>query len=244
MIPASRQPHVSDGRAFDWTAPETWKAALHDVDSVYLVKPNAYGAVKDVEATVASFLDDAKSVRRIVLLSEIASESRNEYLDERRVERLIESSRFEWTILRPHWFMQNFSAPEYYLPKLRDEGEIRVPTKGWPTAFVDTRDIADVAATVFLGAGHAGRSYTLTGPSAHTWHDAIQIISKAAGHEMWYVDADIEEHLSGPAYSGLSNQVIKHPRAVYEFLCSKNSRMYLARLKSFWGDPLCRFISM
>ncbi|MGN7738121.1 MULTISPECIES: SDR family oxidoreductase [Rhizobiaceae] len=100
VIGASRRPHGSGGRAFDWNVPETWKAVLANVVCVYLVKPNAYGAV-DVEATVASFLDDAKSVRRIVLLSGIAAETRNENLDERRVERLIETSRFEWTILRP-----------------------------------------------------------------------------------------------------------------------------------------------
>ena len=235
VLAASRRPHGSGGRAFDWSAPETWKAALQDVECVYLVKPNAYGAVKDVEATVASFLDDAKSVRRIVLLSEIAAETRNENLDERRVERLIENSRFEWTILRPHWFMQNFSAPDYFLPKLRDGGEVRVPTKGWPTAFVDTRDIADVAATVLLEAGHAGRSYTLTGPLAHTWHDAIQAIAKAAGQEMSYVDVDIEDHLSSPAYSGLPSHVMQHHRAVYEFLCSKKSADVSGAIESVLG---------
>lgn len=136
----------------------------------------------------------------------------------------------------PHWFIQNFSAPEYFLPKLRDEGEVGVPTKGWPTAFVDTRDIADTAATVPRGRAYRQILHS-TGPIAHTWHEAIQAIVKAAGHEMWYVDVDIEEHLSGPAYSGLPNQAMEHHRAVHEFMCSKNSSDISGAIETILSPP-------
>ena len=89
---------------FDWEDSESWPEALADVDAIYLVKPKT----ADPAQTVASFLRLAGNIERVVLLSEIDASSRDEATDERKVERVIESSAVSWTILRPNWFMQNF----------------------------------------------------------------------------------------------------------------------------------------
>ncbi|ASP83059.1 NAD(P)H-binding protein [Sinorhizobium meliloti] len=240
VIAASRRPRGSDERAFDWTDPGTWRA-VDDVDSLYLVKPNAYGAVQDVARVVEAFLSGARNVRRVVLLSEIAAETRSEHLDERRVERVVEKSGVDWTILRPHWFMQNFSEPDYYLSNLRDDGEIKVPTNGWPTSFVDTLDVAEVAAAALLELGHVGRSYTLTGPSAHTWHDAVRMISEVSGREMRYVDISTEEHLGRSVFSDLPKHVIEHHQAVYDFLSSESSSLISSAVEDILARPARSF---
>ena len=137
---------------FDWEEPISWPGALVGVEAIYLVKPKT----ADPAGTVASFLRLARSIERVVLLSEIDASNRDEATNERKVEKVIESSPVAWTILRPNWFMQNFTEPSFYLEAIRDAGELKVPTGRQPTSFVDTRDIADVATAALLDSGPCG----------------------------------------------------------------------------------------
>lgn len=196
---------------FDWEDPSSWSEAISGIDSIYLVKPKT----ADPSHTVASFLKGAKSLERLVLLSEIDTENREETTDERRVERVIEASPYAWTILRPNWFMQNFSEPSFYLDAIRNAGELIVPTNGQPTSFVDTRDIADVAAAALLKPGHEGRFYTLAGPQALTWSDVAAEIARAAGHPVRCIDPPLDEYLAALAKRGTAEKTIAYYRRIY-----------------------------
>jgi uncharacterized protein YbjT (DUF2867 family) len=198
-------------RPFVWEDSNSWAHALAGLDAVYLVKPKTV----DPAATVESFLRSAGSLRRVVLLSEIDAENRDATTNERKVERVVESSPIAWTILRPNWFMQNFTEPSYYLEAIRDAGEVIEPTGGQSTSFVDTRDVADVAAAALLDAGHAGRAYTLTGPQALTWTEAVGQIGKAAGHRVGYVDPPLGEHLRALSDGGMAKASVDYFGRVY-----------------------------
>lgn len=237
----SRRSSSSEPR-FDWADESTWRPAVEGMDSLYLVKPPPNGAIADVAGTIAAFLEAAPLIRRVVLLSEIGAGTRAEHLDERRVERVIENGAFDWTILRPHWFMQNFSDPNYYLSQLRDECDLRVPTGGQAVSFVDTRDIAEVAAAALLENGHSGKYYTLTGPRAHTWRDAVGMISKAAGRDMRYVDIPLDAHLAQSSKE-LPSHVMEHDRAVYEFLRSEASAEVSGDVETILKRPARSFES-
>lgn len=221
VIAASRQ---SDGdRRLDWDDKATWKSALSGAEALYLVKPTnnlTDPHAEDVAERVRGFLASADRLKRVVLLSEIGAADRDEALDEKRVERAVEQSGLDWTILRPNWFMQNFSDPSFYLKAIREEGRIAVPKSGMPTSFIDSRDIADCAAKILLHGGHAQKYYTLTGQSSHTWSDAMSMISKAAGHSVTYSDVPLEEFLSRAHYQSLPARVMAHHRKVYELLSS------------------------
>jgi uncharacterized protein YbjT (DUF2867 family) len=91
----------------------------------------------------------------------------------------------EWTILRPNWFQQNFGHGGF-TDGLRASGELALPADDAAVGFVDTRDIADVAALALTQDGHAGATYTLTGPEALTHGQALEQIGAAAGRELRY----------------------------------------------------------
>ena len=55
-------------------------------------------------------------------------------------------------------------------------------------SFVDTRDIASVAAKALTSHGHGGRIYTLTGPATLGIAEVALILSEVAGREFKYVD--------------------------------------------------------
>src|SRR5260370_7996963 len=87
-------------------------------------------------------------------------------------------SAFTHSIIRPAWFMQDFS--ETFLKPVDDE--IVVPNGTGAEAFVNAEDIASVAAaTLAEPERHAGGAYAPTGPEALTLDDAAQIISAAVG---------------------------------------------------------------
>jgi len=129
---------------------------------------------------------------------EMADENQNPL---RRAEKLIQASGMAYTILRPNWFMQNFSSG-FMLPSIRAAGGIFLPAGDAKTSFIDVRDIAAVAAAVLTEAGHAGKAYALTGSQALSYDEAVTIISRAAGHEIRYVAISDEDMRRSMATAG------------------------------------------
>jgi uncharacterized protein YbjT (DUF2867 family) len=74
----------------------------------------------------------------------------------------------EHTILRPSWFVQNFT--EGFLQPV--DGVVTAPTGDGLEPFVDLDDVADVAVAALTRDGHAGIAYELSGPEAITFAEA------------------------------------------------------------------------
>ncbi len=70
-----------------------------------------------------------------------------------------------------------------------------------PVAFVDVRDVAQVAVQALIdSAAHDGKAYTLTGPEAVTFDFAAKLLSEALGREIAYEPASVlgySRHLRG-----------------------------------------------
>ena len=106
------------------------------------------------------------------------------------VERVLQSSGMAWTILRPHVFMQNFLDAA---PIIARERRIRSASGDGKIPFVDTRDIAAVAAVALTEHGHHGKKYVLTGPEALSYGDVARTIAEVTGEPVDYVAESIEE---------------------------------------------------
>jgi uncharacterized protein YbjT (DUF2867 family) len=218
---------------FDWEDSASWPGALAGVEAIYLVKPKT----ADPAGTVTSFLRLAGSIERVVLLSEIGAGNRDDATSERKVERVIESLPIAWTIIRPNWFMQNFTEPSFYLEAIRDVGELKVPTGGQPTSFVDTRDIADVATAALLDSGHAGRSYTLTGPQALTLAEVAELIGQAAGHQLRYIDPPLNEYLEALSDKGTAKATVEYYGRIYSCIQNGRTSIISADVEQVTGHP-------
>ncbi|SQE00299.1 conserved hypothetical protein [Parafrankia sp. Ea1.12] len=119
-----------------------------------------------------------------------------------RNEDAVRSTGMRWTILRPGWFAQNFSEGFFHASIQR--GELRLAAGDGAAAFVDTRDIADVAVAALTEDNHAGRTYELSGPRALTFSEALAEIERVSGHATRYVaipPARFVEELSGQGWS-------------------------------------------
>jgi uncharacterized protein YbjT (DUF2867 family) len=191
--------HGADVR-FDWDDPGTHSAALAGVDRVYLVAPVLR---TDFADEVSSFLDlaEAAGVRHVTYLSAFGIDQAPPAVAHRAVELdLIARGTITHSILRPAWFMQNFS--ETFLKPV--DGVIAVPTGDGAEAFVDAEDIAAVAtATLASPEHHAGAQYAPTGPEALTVSDAADIIADVTGTPTNHNDIDRNAWIDGTLAAGV-----------------------------------------
>ncbi|MEU6429860.1 NAD(P)H-binding protein [Microbispora sp. NPDC046973] len=178
---------------FDWTDRATWAPALDGVDAMYLVGPYA----EDERAVlVRELLTAAPRVRRVVLLSILGVESLPDAIPMAAWEQNVRESGKEWTIIRPNWFHQNFGHGGF-TAGLRESGELALPAADAAVGFVDTRDIAEVAARALTEDSYGGSVLTLTGPQALTHRQALDEIGKAAGRPLRYVPLAPEAFAEG-----------------------------------------------
>jgi uncharacterized protein YbjT (DUF2867 family) len=185
---------------FDWDDPETFAPALHGVSRVYLVGPVMR---THFAGQVSEFLDrtEAAGAAHVTYLSAYGIDAAPPETAMRSVELdLLGRPGLTHAILRPAWFMQNFS--ETFLKPVG--GAIVVPAGDGAEAFVDAADIAAAAsATLADPRAHAGAQYALTGPEALTIAAAAKIISDATGRAVDYTDIDRDVWVAGAVAGGV-----------------------------------------
>ncbi len=169
---------------FDFENEKMFSAALEGVEKVFLLPPLLPNQLE----LMNRFVDAAKraGVGHIVKLSAIGIDDETQSTAIKwhgACERHIRESGVAFTFLRPNSFMQNFIT--YFPPR---NGAIYLPWGNGTASFVDTRDIANVAAKALTSDGHGGRIYTLTGPATLGIAEVALILSEVTGREFNYVD--------------------------------------------------------
>ncbi|MEV0619379.1 NAD(P)H-binding protein [Nonomuraea sp. NPDC050404] len=203
--PASRSSRLR----FDWTAPETWREAVGAAEAVYLVAP-------DDPAPVRKFVQDATGVRRFVVLSGRGMDLVDNGFGAgmASAEKAVRDSGAEWTILRPNNFNQNFDEGLWHAP-LR-AGRLALPIGQVPEPFVDADDVAAVAAAALARDGHAGHVYDLAGPDRLTFASAVEVMARAAGRSIEYVELTPEQYRDELLAEGYPEAAVEALNAQFE----------------------------
>lgn len=178
----------------DFDRPDTLPAAMQGCDTMFLITPPTPEQVAQETAAI----DAAKraGVSRIVKISASDSNVRSPVpwaKSHALIDHHLRGSGIGWTILKPTAFMQNFlwfkdPIAKGFLPQVAGDGSV---------SWVDTRDVARVAATVLSEEGHAGATYFLTGPETLDMKAAVQRLSHVMERKVRYVD------LPTPVFRGL-----------------------------------------
>ena len=132
------------------------------------------------------------------------------------VELLVQNNRIPSTIIRPGWFMQNFTA--WLSGTLRSEGKLYLPADVAKTAFVDVRDIAAVAAQTLIQTGHEGKTYNLTSDEALDHHEVVALISRASGKLMTYVPLARPDFIQTMVARGWTEAAAAYTADLYEYV--------------------------
>jgi len=167
---------------FDFLDGASQDAAMAGCDSLFLLRPpQLTGDFSDVIARARRH-----GVKHIVFLS-VQGAEHNRFIPHHRIERALMSGGVPYTLLRPAYFMQNFTST------LRDElarrHRIFLPAGNARFTLVDVDDIARVAASVLAADSdqHHGKAYTLTSQAPLTFQEMADQLSTCLQIPISYV---------------------------------------------------------
>jgi ergot alkaloid biosynthesis protein len=163
---------------FDWNDTATFDEALDGVARVYLVPPLAS---LEPAAVMLPFLKQghAAGVRRAVLLSSSAIPCGGPAVGQ--VHQALPGLFEEWAVLRPSWFMQNFTGDHPHAQSVRTDGTLLTATGEGRVGFVDADDIAAVAVHALTTAQAPNTDLVLTGPQALSYGDVAAVLTEVTG---------------------------------------------------------------
>ena len=159
--------------------------ALRGVERAYLLT----NSTDQAEAQQMRFVAAAKraGVRRLVKLSQFAADEASPVRFLRyhaAVERAIRETGLDYTFLRPNLYMQGLLG---FAPSIKQEGKFYAAIGDAKVSIVDVRDNAAAAVAALTGQGHAGKTYTLTGPEALSHAEMAATLSDALGRKVNFV---------------------------------------------------------
>ncbi|MEU9702851.1 NAD(P)H-binding protein [Streptomyces sp. NPDC047981] len=163
---------------FDWYDPASHTAALDGAERVYVIPPVGD---PDPAVVVLPFLRRARAagVRRAVLLSSSAVPEGGPAVGQ--VHKELPGVFDEWAVLRPSWFMQNFTGDHVHAQGIRTDGVISTATGTGRVGFVDAEDIAAVAVRALTDPHAPDTDLVLTGPEALGYDDIARIVAEVTG---------------------------------------------------------------
>lgn len=201
-----------DAVLLDYEAHETFAPALAGCDALFLVRPPA---IADMESTLLPFIDAAveSGVKHIVFLSCVGAAT-NKLVPHHAVEKHLAARKVSHTLLRPGFFSQNLGSA--YRDDIASEGRLFLPAGKSRVAFVDIRDIAELAALVFdEPLAHRNQAYECTGPEALSFEEAARLMTDVIRRPIRYESASIAGyvrhlHAQGLPLAQIAVQTVLH----------------------------------
>jgi uncharacterized protein YbjT (DUF2867 family) len=205
-----QMPQGIEVRKIDYVQPETVAAALREVDGLFLVAPPLD---PEAPAKLNPVIDRAKAagVRHIILNSALGVDQ-NDAAPLRVIEKHLMASGLEYTILRPNFFMENFSSG--FLAPMIAQGGIFLAAGEAGTSFISVEDIAAVAAAAFEKELF-GAEFNLTGPAALDHAQVANIISEVCGRKIQYHALSEEAMLQGARDQGMPEGAVQYMGVLY-----------------------------
>ncbi|NKY21954.1 NmrA family NAD(P)-binding protein [Cellulomonas denverensis] len=157
--------------------------AVAGASGLFLIRPPAIASV----GPTLNALVDAAAAAGVghVVFSSVTGADTNRVVPHHRVETHLRSAGVPWTILRPGFFAQNLA--DAYREDIVRDGRILLPSGRGRAAFIDARDIGDVAARVLAEPErHRGAGYVLTGPEALDFDQVAALLSAELGRPVRY----------------------------------------------------------
>ena len=187
--------------AGDFEKPPTLTAAFAGVDTAWLL--TSTGNLASFCMSNAIWAARKAGVSHVVRMSAVGAahhaptvNSRSHALSDTELAR----SGIPYTILKPHFFMQNMMMAAQSVAK---EGAIYLALGEGRMGMVDVRDIGEFAARVLTSGGHEGKTYSLTGPASISMATAAEQLGAALKKPVKYVPVSLEQALASMAGMGM-----------------------------------------
>ena len=188
----------------DFGKPESMRAAFTGMDTVFLVTPPHPNAADWGTQLIAAA--KAAGSPHLVRLSVVKADENGPTDNTKmhgRSDREVRASGLPYTLLRPHFFMQNLFGSAQ---SIASDGVMYWGMGNGRLGLIDARDIADAAIKVLDAPdAHAGKAYDLTGPQSLTFHDMAKTLTKVLGREVKYIPVPVEQVVNSIKQAGMGD---------------------------------------
>lgn len=195
-------------RTGDLSLLRTVEGAFEGVDVAWLLAPPGPNA--PIQSSNALWAARLSGVEHVVRMSAVGAAHDAPNLNSRLhalSDSEIAASGLPFTVVKPHFFMQNMMMAAQ---SVAEQGTIYFGLGDAKLPMIDVRDIAaSVAAILANPAPHAGKTYTLTGPTAIGIYQVAAAIGEAIGKPVKYVPVTVDAMIETVTKMGLDdyNQV-------------------------------------
>ncbi len=211
--PGQADDPLIDPVRLDFTDPSNWDDAFTGVEALFLVRPPTLTKPKrDLFPALARAVE--LGLRHVVFLS-VQGVEKLKVVPHATIETWLRESGLSWTFLRASFFDQNLIA--VHGPAVRERNELIMPAGRGRTAFIDTYDIAAVAALALTEPQrHRNRAYTLTGSEALTYGEVAGIMTAVLGRPIRYTQPGLVRYaLTAHARVGLPIDLVAMTSVIY-----------------------------
>jgi uncharacterized protein YbjT (DUF2867 family) len=165
------------------------ESAMDGCDQAVLILPNSLEQEAMELAYVASAVKSG--IKHFIKLSSPEAEKGTKSpipLVHIAAEDAIRASGLNYTLVRPHFFMQNLIN---YGAAAKETGQISLPMGTGNVSPTDCNDAGEFIAEVIAGGEkHYGQSYDISGPELMDFNQVAAVFGDVLGKEVEYVDAD------------------------------------------------------
>lgn len=226
----------------DWSLPAMWAPALDGVDALFLVLPggdDGHRSVAGIGDQAQAFLETAgrAGVRRVVLMTALGMDYAPSHVDQRAVELRLQESDFEWSIVRPNWFHQNFTEGPLRDLAAANHGVLRIPAGEAAVSFIDVNDIAAVSVAALTG-NQGNREYDVTGEEALTFTQAAAITAQAGLPVTAYEPVSDEEFRRSATALGWHPEYVATLSGLYAVIAEGANAHITSDATDLLGRPL------
>ena len=202
---------------FDFEDPSTYETATDGVDMVFLLGPPL---VTNLDSLLTPFIDflKKKEIKRVVYVGSLGMEKLADLPFHVILTEKLKKDGFDYTILKPSFFAQNFKNYEW--ENIVQRGITYAPAGSGRVAFVDVNDIARVAANALTQDGHAGKEYEITGPETLSYADAASILSEVTNKKIVYSNPTPEEYTGALQSAGAPGFIAPYMISVYSLIAN------------------------
>jgi uncharacterized protein YbjT (DUF2867 family) len=197
----SRKDQTGHGRKryLNLATGEGLEKAFEGIDRAFLMSPAGYANQHKI---LSPLIQETKrrNLSKVVLMTAMGANA-VETSPLRQAELELEKSGLNYTIIRPNWFMQNFNS--FWIHGIKTQGKILLPAGKAQVSFIDSRDIAAVAAKLFETSDYSGQALDLTGPNAIDHHQVAKAITEASRKRVSYEEISPETLKAGLLAAGL-----------------------------------------
>jgi uncharacterized protein YbjT (DUF2867 family) len=143
------------------------------------------------------------------------------------------------TLLRSNAYMQNVLALAPAIAKTSSFGSSAGKGR---SGLVDARDVAAVAAEIAAApAGHAGKTYWLTGPGLISNYDVAAVLSKLLGRTITYRELTFEENKDAMIRAGVPEQIAEMNAQAFSLTADGDAEWVTQDVPSLLGRPARSF---